>query len=193
MLLWPYLLGGIALWYCLLRAGIHASIAGVLLAFAIPFAARTPGEASLSHRTMHWLHKPVAFVILPLFALANTGVAIDLRSADLLGDNNLGIALGLVLGKPVGIVLVSALAVAGGICQLPAEVSWKHMVGAGLIGGIGFTMSIFITNLAFAEDAALIDASKLAVLAASLLAGILGYLWLRATLRAPASTPTGSP
>jgi NhaA family Na+:H+ antiporter len=181
MALWPYLLGGVGLWYCLLQGGIHASIAGVLLAFAIPFTPRGDVEDSPSHRLMHALHKPVAFGILPLFALANTGIVIDARSLpELASDNSLGIALGLVIGKPLGVLLLSSLAVIAGLCTLPQGVRWSHVVGAGLVGGIGFTMSIFITNLAFAGDPGMITASKLSVLCASLLAGLLGFFWLRA-------------
>ena len=177
-----YLIGGVLLWYCVYRSGIHASIAGVMLAFAIPFSANVPAEESPSHRVERWLHKPVAYVILPLFALANTGVMIDAVALKLLGgDNSLGIGLGLVLGKPLGIVLMCALAVATGICTLPQRVRWSHIVGAGLLGGIGFTMSIFITNLAFASAPAMVASSKLAVLVASLVAGLSGLLWLRRT------------
>ncbi len=183
MSLWPYLLGGVAMWVCLLNAGIHASIAGVLLAFAIPFTARDGDAHSPSHRLMHRLHKPVAFVILPLFALANTGIALSLDSvAALASANGLGIGLGLLLGKPLGVLIFSAVAVSIGLCVLPSGVHWKHMVGAGLIGGIGFTMSIFITNLAFAGDVESINASKLSVLVASLIAGTLGFVWLKTTL-----------
>jgi Na+:H+ antiporter, NhaA family len=185
MALWPYLIGGIGMWYCLLNAGIHASIAGVLLAFAIPFTPRRENDESPSERLMHALHKPVAFLILPLFALANTGILLDAQSLpQLASDNSLGIALGLLLGKPLGVFLFSALAVVIGLCTLPSDVRWPHLAGAGLIGGIGFTMSIFITNLAFTGNTALINASKLSVLCASLLAGLLGYLWLRTTLPA---------
>lgn len=181
MALWPYLLGGVVMWYCLLNAGIHASIAGVMLAFAIPFRARTAGAPSPSARLEHQLHKPVAFVILPLFALANTGVTMDAASVPaLLSDNGLGIALGLLLGKPIGVVLMCVVAVGSGAGTLPNGVRWAHVAGAGIVGGIGFTMSIFITNLAFAGDAALINGSKLAVLTASVIAGLLGFLWLRA-------------
>jgi NhaA family Na+:H+ antiporter len=180
MALWPYLLGGAVLWYCLLNAGIHASIAGVLLAFAIPFSARTARGESPSHRLEHRLHKPVAFAILPLFALANTGVPIDAAAiAQFAHPNNLGIMLGLVAGKPAGVVSLCGLAVASGVCSLPAGVRWTHIAGAGLLGGIGFTMSIFITNLAFADSVALVNTSKLAVLAASLAAGAAGLLWLK--------------
>jgi NhaA family Na+:H+ antiporter len=181
MALWPYLLGGAALWCCLLNAGIHASIAGVLLAFAIPFSARKPGAESPSHRLEHRLHKPVAFVILPLFALANTGVPIDAQAvAQFAHPNNLGIMLGLTLGKPAGVIALCLLAVACNVSALPAGVRWSHIAGAGLLGGIGFTMSIFITNLAFAGSMELVNSSKLAVLAASLAAGAAGLLWLRA-------------
>lgn len=183
MTLWPYLIGGAVMWYCLLNAGIHASIAGVMLAFAIPFTSRDASVPSPSQALMHKLHAPVAFVILPLFALANTCVVIDSSSLPgLTNDNGLGIALGLLIGKPLGVLLLCFAAVTAGLCTLPAGIRWPHMLGAGLLGGIGFTMSIFITNLAFASNAALINESKLAVLTASALAGLLAYVWLRATL-----------
>jgi NhaA family Na+:H+ antiporter len=118
--------------------------------------------------------------VLPVFALANTGIALDAGwHADLFDDNGLGIILGLVLGKPVGIVLACVLAVAIGACRLPADLRWSHVFGAGLLGGIGFTMSIFIANLAFGADPARVDASKAAVLLGSLLSALLGYAWLR--------------
>jgi NhaA family Na+:H+ antiporter len=180
MALAPYLVGGAFVWFCLLQAGAHASIAGVLLAFAIPFTARAPGTHSPSHRLEHALLAPVAYAILPLFALANTGVRIDTQALGLLGGaNSLGIALGLILGKPLGVVLMSLVAVKSGVSALPAGVTWSQMIGAGLLGGIGFTMSIFITNLAFADTALFINSSKLAVLLASLVAGASGYWWLR--------------
>jgi NhaA family Na+:H+ antiporter len=182
MALWPYLLGGILLWHFVHAAGIHASIAGVLLAFAIPFTSRDSRTASPSARLEHGLHKPVAYVILPLFALANTGIPLDSAAVTgLSSDNSLGIMLGLLLGKPLGVLLLCVIAVRLGVSALPEGVSWRHVAGAGMLGGIGFTMSIFITNLAFTGDEFLINVSKLAVLCASLLAGILGYLWLRAT------------
>lgn len=186
MQLFPYLLGGGLMWFLMLKSGVHATIAGVLLAFAIPFSARAEDETSPSHQLEHWLHKPVAFVILPIFALANTGVVIGTGwQQDLLSANSLGIIAGLVLGKPLGITLLSLLAVAIGLCRLPDDVRWRHIVGAGLLGGIGFTMSIFITNLAFADHADLINAAKMAILFASLAAGVLGFLWLRFVSRAP--------
>jgi NhaA family Na+:H+ antiporter len=180
MSLWLYLCGGILLWALILNAGVHASIAGVLLAFAIPFRARDAGTDSPSHRLEHVLHRPVAFVILPLFALANTGITIDAAAlSSLVSNNSIGIALGLLLGKPIGILLFAVLAVRLGVCSLPDGVRWSHVVGAGMLGGIGFTMSIFISNLAFADAPALIDSSKLAVLCASTLAGLVGLVWLR--------------
>jgi NhaA family Na+:H+ antiporter len=184
MALTPYLLGGVLLWFLILKAGVHASIAGVLLAFAIPFTSREPGAKSPSHHLEHWLHRPVAWLVLPLFALANTALIIDSTAIESLGsDNSLGIALGLLLGKPLGVVLLCGLAVACRASALPADLRWTHVIGAGLLGGIGFTMSIFITNLAFAGDPTLIAASKLAVLGASTLAGIAALLWLRFAAR----------
>ena len=180
MALWPYLLGGALMWFFMLKSGVHATIAGVLLAFAIPYSAREDDAASPSHRLEHALHKPVAFLILPVFALANTGIVIGAGWAgELQSANGLGILLGLVAGKPIGIVLFSAIAVWIGLCRLPLDLAWRHVVGAGLLGGIGFTMSIFITNLAFAGQPGLVNASKMAILAASLSAGLLGFAWLK--------------
>lgn len=120
----------------------------------------------------------MAFGILPLFALANTGI---LLSGDwvhsLLSHNSLGIQAGLVLGKPIGILLCCLLAIRTGLCKLPEDMNWRHLVGSGLLAGIGFTMSIFITNLAF-TDALIIEHSKIAILAASGVASILGYFCL---------------
>jgi NhaA family Na+:H+ antiporter len=182
--LYPYLLGGVLMWVLMLKSGLHPTIAGVLLAFAIPFSPKAEDVSSPSHRLENALHKPVAFLILPIFALANTGIVIDPGWANSLLDyNSLGIMAGLVIGKPLGILAACALAVALGICRLPAELGWRHIGGAGLLGGIGFTMSIFVTNLAFEGQPALINASKMAVLIASLLAGILGLLWLRSAGR----------
>ncbi len=180
MSLIPYLLGGALMWFLMLKSGVHATIAGVLLAFAIPFSARQDDGASPSHRLEHVLHRPVAFVILPIFALANTGIVIGSGWAqELASSNSLGILAGLVVGKPLGITVLSMLAVAVGICKLPLDLRWRHVFGAGLLGGIGFTMSIFITNLAFTDEPAVINASKMAILLASLTAGLLGFVWLK--------------
>jgi Na+:H+ antiporter, NhaA family len=175
----PYLLGGVLMWFFMLKSGVHATIAGVLLAFAIPFSGRSDAEDSPSHRLEHVLHKPVAFIILPIFALANTGVVFGAQWQDgLLSTNSLGIMIGLILGKPLGIVLACVLAVSIGICRLPLDLRWAHIIGAGMLSGIGFTMSIFITNLAFAGQMDLINSSKMAVLLASATAGVMGILWL---------------
>jgi NhaA family Na+:H+ antiporter len=180
MSLLPYLLGGALMWFMMLKSGVHATIAGVLLAFAIPFTGREDDDESPSHRLEHFLHKPVAFLILPLFALANTAIVIGAGALEgLTARNSLGIILGLVLGKPLGITLFSFAAVAAGVCRLPLDLNRKHVFGAGLLGGIGFTMSIFITNLAFAGGAEFINASKMAILLASLTAGTAGFLWLK--------------
>ncbi len=180
MALAPYLIGGAILWVLMLKSGVHATIAGVLLAFAIPFSAKTDDEESPSHRLEHILHKPVAFFVLPIFALANTGIIIDSNWAhELTSSNSLGILCGLVLGKPLGIFCLCFIAVSIGICALPKDVNWKHIFGAGMLGGIGFTMSIFITNLAFIDNNATIAASKIAIIFASLTAGIFGFLWLK--------------
>lgn len=176
----PYLVGGTLMWVLMLQSGVHATIAGVLLAFSIPFSASEDDEASPSHRLEKFLYKPVSFVILPLFALANTGIVLSSGWIhQLTMPNSLGIIVGLILGKPVGIMLLSFVAVSIGVCRLPADLKWRHILGAGLLGGIGFTMSIFITNLAFAGNLELVSASKIAILLSSLTAGTIGFLWLR--------------
>ena len=180
MSLLPYLLGGTLMWLFMLKSGVHATIAGVMLAFAIPFSSIAEDEKSPSHSLENFLHKPVAFLILPVFALANTAVLIGPGWDDvLLTTNSLGIIGGLVAGKPLGITLASFLVVSLGLCRLPPDLGWRHIVGAGFLGGIGFTMSIFITNLAFSSQAEFINASKIAILLASICAGGLGFLWLR--------------
>jgi NhaA family Na+:H+ antiporter len=180
MSLIPYLAGGILMWFLMFKSGVHATIAGVLLAFAIPFTGKEDDEESPSHRLEHFLHKPVAFIILPIFALANTGIILGADALPSLTSNNsLGIISGLLIGKPVGITLLSFIAVSIGTCRLPLDLNWKHVFGAGLLGGIGFTMSIFITNLAFAGEADIINGSKMAILLASLTAGAVGFLWLK--------------
>lgn len=176
----PYLIGGVGMWYFMQQSGIHATIAGVLVAFVIPFG--DGSKKSPSFKLQHLLHKPVAFIILPLFALANTCIVIDSTWTEgLLSSNSIGIFIGLVIGKPLGIFVFTALAVVTGICKLPNAVTWRHIFGIGLLGGIGFTMSIFITLLAF-NDPAFITAAKIAILVSSLVAGMVGFLWLYATL-----------
>ena len=176
----PYIIGGIAMWYFMLHSGVHATITGVILAFVIPFG--NGGEKSPSYILQHFLHKPVAFIILPLFALANTCLTLGAGwDTNLATSNSLGIIAGLVLGKPIGVVLFSLTAVWLGLGILPAELKWKNIIGAGLLGGIGFTMSIFITLLAF-SDLALINSSKIAILIASFIAGIAGFITLKLSL-----------
>ena len=180
MNLLPYLVGGAVMWFLMLKSGVHATIAGVMLAFAIPYTSKQDDESSPSHKLEHFLHKPVAYLILPIFAIANTGIIFEANWAENLSTvNSLGILAGLVLGKPLGIALVTFTVVVLGLCQLPQDLNWKHIFGAGLLAGIGFTMSIFITNLAYAGNSEVITASKIAILFASLTAGTVGYLWLR--------------
>lgn len=175
-----YLLGGALMWLLMLKSGVHATAAGVMLAFAIPFWSSSEQTPSPSHKVENFLHKPVAFIVLPLFALANTGIFLGANwLLDLTSPNSMGVIIGLVVGKPLGVALLSALAVMLGICTLPVDVRWRHLIGAGMLGGIGFTISIFITNLAFGEQADLVNASKIAVFTASLMAGFIGFVWLR--------------
>ena len=177
----PYLIGGIAMWYFMLHSGVHATITGVLLAFAIPFG--NGDKKSTSYILQHALHKPVAFIILPLFALANTAIIFKGNLIETVTENNsLGIALGLIIGKPIGIFLMSFLAVTLGFCKLPKDVNWKSIFGVGILGGIGFTMSIFVTLLAF-ENETIINNSKLIILISSSTAGLIGFLILRVLLK----------
>ncbi|BFM42809.1 Na+/H+ antiporter NhaA [Flavobacterium sp. CFS9] len=176
----PYLIGGVVMWYFMLSSGVHATITGVILAFVIPFG--NGDENSVSYKLQHFLHKPVAFFILPLFAVANTCIAIQSDWHEGLNHSNtLGIILGLVVGKPLGILLFSAIGVSLGLCSLPKNLKWAHVLGAGMLGGIGFTMSIFITILAF-KDPEIIVFSKIAILIASVLSGLLGLFYLKFTL-----------
>jgi NhaA family Na+:H+ antiporter len=173
----PYLIGGIAMWYCMLHSGVHATITGVLLAFAIPFG--SGDEKSPSYVLQHFLHRPVAFVILPLFALANTTVSISAHWYHVLVESNsIGIIAGLVIGKPFGIILFGYLSVLLKLTALPKSLSFKHLLGAGFLGGIGFTMSIFITLLAF-DNNDVIQNSKITVMLSSLVAGFIGFIILK--------------
>jgi NhaA family Na+:H+ antiporter len=161
----------------MLSSGVHATLAGVLLAFAIPFG--NGDENSPSYGLQHILHKPVAFIIMPLFAFANTGIVLDGNWIEGLGaSNSLGVFAGLFFGKPLGILLFSFLAVKAGLSQLSSDVTWKHILGAGFLGGIGFTMSIFITLLAF-NDPEIVQSTKISILLTSLLAGITGFVILK--------------
>jgi len=171
-----YLIPGIVMWYFMLQSGVHATVSGVLLAFALPFG--DGSERSPSYKLQHFLHKPVAFGIMPVFALANTGITLNAKWYEsLTTSNSLGVLFGLCVGKPLGIFLASFLAVKARLSQLSSDLSWKHIIGAGFLGGIGFTMSIFITLLAF-SDPAIVQSTKISIVLSSLFAGIIGYLIL---------------
>lgn len=178
----PYLILGAILWYCMLHSGVHATITGVLVAFVIPF--QNGDERSISYKLQQYLHKPVSFFILPLFALANTAILLHTNTTEetLFPVYAIGILAGLIVGKPLGIFLFSFLATKLKWAQLPEDLSWKTILGAGLLGGIGFTMSIFITLLAF-EKTSVINTAKLYIILASLLAGLLGLFFLKNTLK----------
>lgn len=172
-----YLIPGIVMWYFMLKSGVHATIAGVLLAFAIPFAGE--GNDSPSYHVQHALHKPVAFFIMPLFALANTGIVLTGDWVNgLTTMNSIGIFAGLFIGKPLGIVLFCYFSIKVGISRLPEDVTLKYIIGAGFLGGIGFTMSIFITLLAF-QNHDVIQNSKVSILISSFFAGAVGYMILK--------------
>ena len=177
----PYIIGGILMWYFMLNSGVHATITGVLLAFVIPFGDRK--NKNISYKLQHILHKPVAFIILPLFALANTCIVLNSNWYEGLShSNSIGIILGLIIGKPLGIWLFSYLGVLIGIGVLPKGLQWKNIFGAGILGGIGFTMSIFISLLAFNNNEDSIN-SKIAILIASTIAAIVGFIYLNFNLK----------
>lgn len=173
----PYVMVGIFLWACVLKSGVHATLAGVIAAWAVPLR-HTRGESPLL-QLEHSLHPWIAFGVLPLFAFANAGVSFDgMRVADLFAPLPSGIALGLVVGKQVGVFGFMLLAVRLGLARLPAGVSWLELWGLACLTGIGFTMSLFIGSLAFDADTQM-DQVKIGVLAGSLVAGLLGYIILR--------------
>lgn len=170
-----YLVPGVVMWYFMLKSGVHATITGVLLAFAIPFPS-DPAVKNPSNRLQHLLHKPVAFVILPLFALANTCLFLESGwTSSLMKPNNIGIITGLFFGKFLGIFLFSWMTIKLKLSELPAALNFRHIAGAAILGGIGFTMAIFIANLAF-NDPEIIQQSKIAILAASLLSCVAGLI-----------------
>ena len=169
------------MWYFMHHSGIHATISGILLAFAIPFTGE--GKKSPSAHLEHFLEKPVAYLVLPLFAAANTCITINENWESGLASNiSLGIISGLLIGKPVGIWLFSRIAVGVKLAVLPPDLRWKNIFSAGLLAGIGFTMSIFITLLAFQNESMVIIA-KIAIIIASLTAGIFGSFFLILSLQ----------
>jgi len=180
--LWPYLLVGVAVWVFVLKSGVHATLAGVAVALLIPL--RLPldrlGPAAPLLRLEHALHKPVAFVIVPIFGFANAGVSFaGVVPADVLGPVPLGIALGLLLGKQLGVFGACWLAVRTGLARMPEGAGLSQTYGVALLCGIGFTMSLFIGLLAFPDGDALQDRVKIGVLMGSLASGLAGYLVLR--------------
>ena len=175
----PYLLTGTFIWVCVLKSGVHATLAGVVVAIAIPMSATAAGEPTLLEQLEESLHPWVAFAILPLFAFANAGVSLQgLSLAKLIEPVPLGIALGLFIGKPVGIFCASWIAVVAGLAPRPEGASWAQLLGVGMLGGIGFTMSLFIGMLAF-TDPAHAAPLRLGVLSGSLLSALAGFLVLR--------------
>lgn len=230
----PYLLLGLVVWGCFLASGVHATVAGVLLAMTIPARTRIDANEFLEHadrdlaafrgacargssvltnldqqaalqglesateaaqaplqRIEHDLHAPVAFGVIPLFALANAGVTLSGGLGEAVAHPvTLGVVLGLVIGKPLGITLFSWLAVRARVAELPAGVTWRAVHAVSWLGGIGFTMSLFIAGLAF-PDGSLVDESKMGIFAASIAAGLGGWILLRGVLkRLPAERPS---
>ena len=187
----PYFLIGLVMWVCVLKSGVHATLAGVVIALTIPLRAENAEGQSPLRLLEEALHPWVILGIMPVFAFANAGVALTgLSFADLLAPIPLGIALGLFIGKQIGVFGFAWVGIKLGLCQLPTGVAWSQVYGIALLAGIGFTMSLFIGTLAFAdpEHAA---AVRLGVLCGSTLSGVLGYLVLR--LSVPTEVPRTSP
>lgn len=181
--LWLYMALGLVLWFFVLRSGVHATVAGVLLAFTIPLRP-TPGapEAldSPLHILEHGLQPWVAFLVVPVFGFANAGISFSGLTAEaLFGPLTLGVALGLLVGKVVGVFGFATLAIRLGLADMPSRATTSQLLGIALLCGIGFTMSLFIGSLAFEAQPALQDATKLGILGGSAIAGVLGWLILR--------------
>jgi len=173
-----YIIPGVFLWYFIHHSGIHATIAGVLLALTIP--SNPIKRTSPLEHLEHMIVRPVNFLIMPIFALANTNIRFESKMLDgLTSPLGLGIIFGLALGKPLGVTFFSWIAVKSGIASLPSRANWKHVFGLGLLAGIGFTMSIFIALLSFSDPDFNIEA-KFSILAASVLAGVSGFIYLNA-------------
>lgn len=184
----PYVIIGIIMWVAVLKSGVHATLAGVLLAFTIPMRTKDEGAhpSPLKHLE-HELHLWVAFLVLPIFAFSNAGVSLgELSLSDVVAPLPLGIALGLLIGKQVGIMTLCYLGVRSGLCKLPTGVTWKQIYGVACLCGIGFTMSLFIGTLAFSDPDHL-NAVRLGVLMGSIASAIVGFLVLRTQL--PAAKP----
>ncbi|MCE9854065.1 Na+/H+ antiporter NhaA [Shewanella chilikensis] len=173
---------GAILWVAVLKSGVHATLAGVIIAFCIPLRDKQGG--SPSEHLEHTLHPWSTFLILPVFAFANAGVALGGMSLEsLVSPVPLGIALGLLLGKPIGVVLFSFIAVKLRLAELPEGIAWRHIIPVAVICGIGFTMSMFIASLAFEHGGVVYsDLARLGILIGSMLAAVVGYFWLSKVL-----------
>jgi len=179
MRLTSYLVFGLIMWAAVLKSGVHATIAGVLLAFTIPLKHPDGEEFSPLRNLEHDLHPTVAFIILPLFAFANTGIPLDgMNLETLLAPEPFGIAMGLFVGKQLGVFAFSWAAVKTGMAKLPARVGWLEIYGLSVLTGIGFTMSLFISSLAFEEGSTNLNADRLGILAGSLASAALGFVVL---------------
>ena len=193
----PYLLLGAVVWVCVLKSGVHATLAGVITGLMIPHYDRSDEiDDAVQHSPLvtleNALHPWVAYLILPMFAFANAGLVLgDFVPDDVLQPVPLGILFGLVLGKPIGVVGAAVLAKVTGIARYPDGMDFRSMLGLGLLCGVGFTMSLFIASLAFSDDGNLFQFAVLGVLCASLVAALTGYLWLRATLPKEAAKSAG--
>lgn len=174
--LWLYLALGIVLWALIMASGVHATIAGVLTAVAMPY--RDGGEKRPAVRAERWLHLPVYWVILPLFVLSNTAIVLKgPMLAELFRPHALGIMAGLLIGKPLGIFVMSWLVITLGLAEMPPEMNTRHLLAAGCLGGIGFTMSIFIAALSF-DSPMMVDSAKIAILLSSAAAAVIGMVLL---------------
>ncbi|HTV69125.1 MAG TPA: Na+/H+ antiporter NhaA [Rhizobiaceae bacterium] len=182
--LWPYSLLGVALWYFVLQSGIHATLAGVMLAMTIPVRS-SPGigndiEVSPLHRLEHHLHIVVPFIVVPIFGFANAGVSFAGMSLVALSTPvTFGIALGLFAGKLIGVLGTSAIAIKSGLVDMPQYATWRHIVGVSLLCGIGFTMSLFVGLLAYPDSVLMQDQAKIGILLGSLISALAGVLVLR--------------
>jgi len=186
----PYLMVGLVMWVAVLKSGVHATLAGVLLGFFIPYRINGESGQPLSVEMEHSLQRTVSLAIMPIFAFANAGVSLSgLHLADLLAPVPLGIAAGLFIGKQVGVFLFVGAMVWLGIARMPAGTNWRHLYGASLLCGIGFTMSLFISSLAFdPASRSFASVDRLGILLGSLFSAVAGYLWLR--FAAPVTPPT---
>ncbi|MCD1279683.1 Na+/H+ antiporter NhaA [Psychrobacter sp. CCUG 69069] len=179
----PYLLIGVIMWIAVLKSGIHATLAGVVLALFIPMFDRTDPEHSPLEELEHDLHNTVAFGILPIFAFANSGISLEGAGvAELFHSVPLGIAAGLFIGKQLGVMIMCWLIFKLGISTMPRGMNYKQIYGAALLCGVGFTMSLFIGSLAFAGDTTLFD-ERLGIIMGSIVSGIAGYLMLKVSLK----------